>query len=368
MKLLKMAAAWSLALSCLVGSPAAAQTGAPLTPSSTARELAGAVIAAPDLLVAKAYAGQVLGPQVNSASGLVATLKTAQGGDRVRLAPGPYGGVSLAGFTFSPPVTLEAAGAVFTALKLDRVDGLVMEGGTVALDPASSASSASVTDSANVAIRGLEVYGKAVSGLTITRGTKVEVSGGYFHDLRNAVLITAGENVLVTKNKVRRMLSDGMVGSGGPRNLTISYNDMSDFSPQAGAHPDGVQLFTRNATRSAEDIKIIGNRITRGSGGIPQGIFVTTQAGWVLPYRRVEISGNYIEGAMHYGIGLQNADVVEIKGNIVQPIEGQKSRIHLINLSNAVVSGNSAWMITQQGPVVTVTGTRALGFLKPVAP
>jgi hypothetical protein len=305
---------------------------------------------------------------IATAAELIAALKDAKGGETITLAPGVYGVVNFSGLSFEPAVTLEAKGAIVTGLMLKSVSGLTVKDLEIALDPADKLSGCTLTSCTAVRLVAPHVHGKPVSGITLTDCKKSAVIGGDFHDIRNAVVISGGEDIEVSGNKIRRMLSDGVVGSGGPHRVLIADNDMSDFRPQEGAHPDGIQFFTRNAKRSAEDITITGNKITRGAGGIPQGIFVTTQTGWVLPYKRVKIIGNEVEGATHYGIGLQNAEDSEISGNTVQPIEGMKSRIHMINLTNAVVSGNSAWMITQQGPAIPVSGTKTLGFLKPVAP
>jgi nitrous oxidase accessory protein NosD len=307
--------------------------------------------------------------QIGSARELVKALKAARGGEVITLAPGSLGLLEFADLSFDPAVILQAKGASVSGLLMKGVSGLTINDLEIALDPGERLSGCTLTGCTSVRLNAPHVHGKPVSGITLSDCKKSAVVRGNFHELRNAIVVYGGEDIEVSGNKIRGMLSDGIVGANGPHRLLIADNDMSDFTPQAGAHPDGIQFFTRNAKRSAEDIEIRGNKIKRGKGGIPQGIFITTQNGWILPYKRVKIVGNEIEGAMHYGIGLQNAEDVAISDNTVQPIEGQKSRIHLINVTRAVAKNNKVWMITQQGANdLKISGTKTLGFLKPSAP
>lgn len=286
--------------------------------------------------------------QVSNAFTLALALKTAKPGARIVLAPGTYPKLSLGNLQFGAPVTLVATGATAAGLTLDNVSGLRIVGLAVELGDADPSGRLSVANSRNIRLTELKVRGQPLrQGLVIQRSRDIRVDHCSFDGLKNGVVHSASSDVVIEANTFRRMSADGVTGAGSSR-LLIKDNDFSDFAPFAGAHPDAIQIFTKGASASAEDITIVGNRINRGRGGIPQGIFLTDQVG-NLPYRRVVIRDNEIIGAMHNGIAVMHAEDVEISGNTVQPIEGMNSRISLFKVTRGRTFNNRYWKLVEEG-------------------
>lgn len=273
---------------------------------------------------------------VKSAGELTAMLKAAKGGERIKVT-GDLGALTLKGLNFKLPVSIEAAGAKAKSLMLTDVFGLEIAG----LDFGFS----QVRTSGRLRFSGLKVHDATVTGLHLISCAGVLVEGCDFARLKNGVVHADCTDITVQRNTFRGMTSDGVTG-GGTSKLLIEGNDFADFAPSAGAHPDAIQIFMKNTNGPAEDIIIGGNKIRRGAGGIPQGIFITGQ-NTGKRYKRVRIEGNVIEGAMHNGINVSSADGVEITGNTVQPYTGQNSRIHIEDCAGVTVSGNAYAQLTQ---------------------
>lgn len=273
---------------------------------------------------------------VKSAGELLAMLKAAKGGERIKVT-GDLGALTLKGLNFKLPVEIDAAGAKAKSLMLTDVYGLDIAG----LDMGFS----QVRTSGRLWFTGLTVHDAAVTGLHLISCAGVLVEGSEFARLKNGVVHADCTDITVQRNVFREMTSDGVTG-GGTSKLLVENNDFADFAPSLGAHPDGVQIFMKNTNGPAEDIIIRGNRIHRGKGGIPQGIFITGQ-NTGKRYKRVRIEGNVIEGAMHNGINVTSADVVEVIDNTVQPYTGQNSRIHIEDCADVVVVGNAYAQLTQ---------------------
>lgn len=275
---------------------------------------------------------------------LTLAMKTARPGSTIVLAPGSYGQVSLSDLSFETPVTLIAKDVEASGFVLNKVSGLRLVGMTVVLEDPAAGGRLAINDSQNIRISELSARGlPRGQGLFLTRSRNVRVDKSRFEGFRNGVVHSGCYDIAIEGNTFRRLGSDGVTGAGTSR-LLIKDNDFADFSPTPGAHPDAIQIFTKGTTASAEDISIIGNRIRRGSGGIPQGIFITDQTG-TLPYRRVVIRNNVIEGAMHNGIALSHAEDVEVSGNSVQPYDDMNSRINISKVTRGQAFNNRYWKL-----------------------
>lgn len=208
---------------------------------------------------------------------------------------------------------------------------------------------AQVRNSKAIRFTRANVHDSPTSGLGFYSCQGVVVTASTFSNLKNGIVHDHCDDVLVEGNLFTGMTSDGVTGVGGVR-VQIRGNDFRDFNPSPGAHPDAVQFFARNATRASTDIVIDGNRIHRGKGGIPQGIFITTQAGFEqFRYQRVRVTNNEIVGAMYNGISIGGADDVTVTGNTVQPFKDMDSRIQLTGVTKATVTGNKAKVLQGAG-------------------
>ncbi|MBB3892063.1 nitrous oxidase accessory protein NosD [Phenylobacterium haematophilum] len=282
---------------------------------------------------------------VRNALTLTLAMKTASPGATVVLAPGDYGQIALSDLNFGTPVTLVAKDAQTAGFVLKNVTGLRVVGLNVVLDQP-GAGRLAVNDSQNIQFSGLTARGLPTGqGLFFTKSRNIRVEKSSFSGFRNGIVLSNCYDVAIEGSTFRRLGADGVTSNGTSR-LLIKGNDFADFAPTPGSHPDAVQLFTRNTTASAEDITIVGNRIRRGSGGIMQGIFITDQVG-TLPYRRVVIRDNIIEGSMYNGIALMHAEDVEVSGNTVQPYAGMNARINLSGVTGAQVFNNRYWKLLQ---------------------
>lgn len=282
---------------------------------------------------------------VRDASALTLAMTAAGPGATVVLAPGDYGQIALSDLSFDTPVTLIARNAQTTGFLLTNVTGLRIVGLSVALDQP-GAGRLAVNDSQDIQFSELTARGlRTGQGLVFTNSRNVRVEKSSFSGFRNGIVLSGGSDVAIEGNTFRGLGADGVTSNGASR-LLIKGNDFADFDPTPGAHPDAIQLFSRNATASAEDITIVDNRIRRGSGGIMQGIFITDQTG-ALPYRRVVIRDNLIEGSMYNGIAVAHAEDVEVSGNTVQPYEGMNARISLTYVTRGQVFKNRYWKLLQ---------------------
>ena len=285
---------------------------------------------------------------------LTLAMKTARPGATIVLAPGSYGQVSLSDLSFDAPVTLIAKDVELSGLVLNKVSGLRIVGVTVAIEDPTAGGRLAINDSRNIRISEMSARGlPRGQGLFLIRSSNIRVDKSRFEGFRNGVAHSGCYDVAIEGNTFLRLGSDGVTGAGTSR-LLIKDNDFADFAPTPGAHPDAIQIFTKGTTSSAEDISIIGNRIRRGSGGIPQGIFITDQVG-TLPYRRVVIRDNIIEGAMHNGIAVSHAEDVEVSGNSVQPYDDMNSRINITRVTRGQAFNNRYWKLVptdNQGVVV----------------
>ncbi|MGH6999395.1 MAG: right-handed parallel beta-helix repeat-containing protein [Phenylobacterium sp.] len=303
---------------------------------------------------------------VRDAPALTLAMKTASPGATIALAPGDYGQIALSDLRFDTPVTLIARDVQATGFVLKNVAGLRIVGLTVALDQP-GAGRLAVNDSQDIQFSGLAARGlRTGQGLFFTNSRNVRVETSSFSGFRNGIILSGGSEVAIEGNTFRRLGADGITSNGASR-LLIKGNDFADFDPTPGAHPDAIQLFSRNAAASAEDITIVGNRIRRGSGAIMQGIFITDQTG-ALPYRRVVIRDNLIEGSMYNGIAVAHAEDVEVSGNTVQPYEGMNARISLSSVTRGQVFNNRYWKLLQSdNKNVAVKDRPSLSPIRPPA-
>ncbi|WP_309604029.1 right-handed parallel beta-helix repeat-containing protein, partial [Phenylobacterium sp.] len=147
------------------------------------------------------------------------------------------------------------------------------------------------------------------------------------------------DTVMLSGNKLHNIQSDGMHG-GGTSNITITGNTFTDFAPKAGDHPDAIQFWTTGTTEPVHDIVVTDNIITRGAGGVMQGIFMGNEK--MLEYKNVTITGNAVVGGMYNGIYVADASNVTIEGNLVQGYKDMTSWIYMSKITNGVLDNNHA--------------------------
>ncbi len=170
-----------------------------------------------------------------------------------------------------------------------------------------------------------------LTGATIRR---LQITGH-----RNGLTVLNLERAQIVENSIYRMQTDGIRG-GGINASTIARNVIGGFHPAAGDHPDAIQLWSRNQTKSAVDITIEGNVVVRGAGAPIQGIFIEDRIN--LPYRGLVVRNNLVVGGMYNGIMLYGVDGAQVIDNLVVPLEPQMSWIRVQDGRNVELLRNQA--------------------------
>lgn len=280
----------------------------------------------------------------------LATVSSAAPGDVVELAPGDYGSPIIEAKQFAAPgITIKAGpGVVFGDLIIRKhwqgkpAEGIAVVGG--------QAKSVTVGGSNRIAIRDMLVTGplgfRDALDVEITGN---EVAGTQAAPIGTGITVMDADRVLIARNHVHHVQVDGIraVGSAdvlntdgtvktaklGINNVRIAYNKVDSFFPPAGAHPDGLQMWSFG--KVATNIEIVGNWIDYGEGsGVAQGIFVTDGT-----YRNVLIKGNAARGTMWNGITISRATGVVIEDNFTQGRD-TKSWIRTVANTGIAIKGN----------------------------
>jgi parallel beta-helix repeat protein len=262
---------------------------------------------------------------VGTAAALSTALKSAASGDTILLAPGTYSSLSLSNLHFAQDVTIQSQyasnPAVMTGLTLTYSNGLTFKG--LDFKVGSSDNPFQVGASQDIHFVGLDVHGSMDGNATNDRAaflvrssSNISFENSEFQQLSAGVGHLNSDHIVISGNEFHDIVVDGVRG-GGSSYVTIANNDFHDFYPTPGVHPDMIQFWTTNTTRSAHDIVITGNSMMRGDGSTAQGIFIGDEVG-SLPYANVKISGNLLSGTAYNGIFLGHAGNVTVTNNIVQ--------------------------------------------------
>lgn len=288
---------------------------------------------------------------VNSTASLVRALQTAHNGDVISVAAGSYAGVVLKNISIAGNVTITSADpnhpAVFTDLMVKNSSGLTFQNLDFVAQAGAANNSFQVSGSSRIAFNHIEMEGPAnlgsgqeQSAFMIRGSTGVSVSNSEFHNLWHGLSMLDNDGVTVTGNYFHDIRTDGVRG-GGNSNLTVSGNMFTDFYPAPGDHPDAVQIWTTNTTKSASNITVTDNVILRGDGKPMQGIFIQDEVG-TLPFKNVTVTGNLVAGAMYNGIAVKHVDGGVVSGNTVLGTADQRSWVWIDRDTGLSVTDNTA--------------------------
>ena len=198
------------------------------------------------------------------------------------------------------------------------------------------------------------------NGVTDVNSTNIQVQGSLFENVRQGVFNYGSTGVRLTHNTFQNIFDDG-IDSLQVTNLVIDSNFFTNMhiDPTDTVHPDAIQLWTQNATSDSKNIDIEHNTYVRGSGGVAQGIFVTSQNSF--GYQNVTVAHNAIEGAAYNGIWVDHATGVSVTDNVVQPYAGQVSWMVYSNVSGTIANNEVGYQLISQGVnQVTTTGNTTL--------
>lgn len=317
---------------------------------------------------------------VSNTSSLAAALKSAVGGDTIKLLPGTYSDLSFKQpAIFNNPVTITSADlknpAVITDFTLNGWKGLTFSQIEMrALDRPDligahdgSYVAFKFKQCSDIVVDRVRVYGSLdnnpgndVSGISFSDGSKFTVVDSEFEQLKRAILVGRSENVKITGNNIHDMRSDG-TNFVEVKKVEITNNTFSSFFPKDGDHPDAIQFLTKNALTASTDIKISNNVMIKGDGKYFQGIFFRDQQG-NMPFERVNISDNFIAGTGYNGIRIQGANDIKLERNELVSFAGENTTFFLVQGGKGVIAtGNTSANISfgdsvsvvQQGNMIT---------------
>jgi len=318
---------------------------------------------------------------VANPAALLAALKSAVAGGVILLAPGQWPAVTI--YQYHAPgggvVTIQsqyaAHPAVFPAFDISQSSGLTISDVTFATalyNPPTSKQAPTpfvVYSSQRIVLTGLSVHGTLdnnpqddVNCLGLEGDDQVSLLNSEFQQCLDAVTERFNTHLTISGNSIHDIRNDG-IDNGGSSWVTISHNSFTNFYPVGevgvtGDHADAIQFWTQDTTAPAHDIAISDNTFIRGDGHWIQGVFVTDQVG--LPFERVTITGNVIDGGQYNGIMVYGCSGLTVGGNTVQPYSDLVSWIRVDQCAAATVVDNKAGAylyatdtgLTQAGNVV----------------
>lgn len=286
--------------------------------------------------------------KVYDTASLNAAIKAATTPVTLLLAPGSYDAIIVSA---KSGITLQSASntspAVLRALTIKGSSNITVDNIKIA--------------GANTNLQ-YRLYVYQSNGVSLSRISIPGVAGTFDEPLNTAIMIRLSSNVTLSQylvswafhgvsfldcsnltiqnGVIRDMRTDGIRG-GGIHGLVIQGNDISQFHPVTGDHPDGIQLWSTNETESATDITIQDNLVSRDNGGIAQGIFIRDTY-LTLPFLNVKVANNVIAGGMYNGIMISGTITARFQNNKVIGFPDMKSWIRVEYAQDASVEDSQA--------------------------
>lgn len=266
---------------------------------------------------------------VSGQTAFLNALSAAKGGETIRLADGSY---SLGITNIRPASTVNVVGSrnvKFGAFGKITGSANIRFGGVSFWGKAGMADAqyaVRIAASENITFDGVLISGIDGTGFGIyvtTNDVKNSaVRNSELAKFKFAVKIQGGSGWVIEKNRFRGLSSDGVQISNTTGAL-IAANDMGEFAPCCGFHPDAIQMAGPNKA-----MRIIGN-IIRGKA---QGIFsdgqyfqdglavndnnvaVTYPNTIRVPNSSGTASGNVIDGSGAVSYGKKVAPILQLGG------------------------------------------------------
>lgn len=318
--------------------------------------------------------------RVRDASQLQVALDRAQGGERIRLAPGSYGTVLIRDRQFARAITLIGGEGSerprLDTLRISASRNVRVEGVEIGTDqPAGDGAYARIQDSRDIALVGSHVHG-SLDGDPANDGVAVHVIGSTDVTLEKleveeahvGVMVATSDTVRIAGNLLHRLRSDGIM-SAGSDGVTITGNYITDFSPNAADHSDAIQFHNAGVPKGSDRLVIADNVIMQGKGGRMQGIWISD--GQTFPHRNVTITNNLIYINDYYnGIGLNQVEGALVTDNTIlsEPGDKETAWVRVRNASNIRLERNVGDYLFVQENVVGLTQADNLFFPKDGSP
>lgn len=298
---------------------------------------------------------------VANAAQFKTAVRGARGGDTILLAPGHYGNLFISNLNPAGLVTVRSADpnndAVIQQLRVTRSSNFLIEDVDIA-NPipvgGARADAVQVNGSRDISFVGVDMHGSLNGtpwddsrGMAIIGSSRIAVLDSRFTELRAAVTITRGSDIVIAGNTVWNVREGFNVAQGD--DVLIERNLLRDFNPNlaTGEHPDFIQVFS-TGVGATTDLVIRNNVMLQGDSTPVQGIFIRSErAAEGIRHSNIRIENNLYEGTSRHGISVSDASNVTITGNTV--LEGKTPvlapAISLSKVSGGLVANNVASLL-----------------------
>jgi hypothetical protein len=197
-------------------------------------------------------------------------------------------------------------------------------------------------------------YGHGL-GLRVKGSEGVSILNSEFIDYEMALSMGTSKDVIVANNKIKGISFDAMM-FGGMDDVTIAYNEFTDFHSRHLLHQDVVQFTTSGTSGTSNDIKIVGNYIDNPeeTHGFYLGNRMYKDGDMDAYYTNVYIADNRINAADKLAIAVMHGNNVVIENNTLtkNDDEGVQKNIPLINISlyskNVYILNNDVQMVQDE--------------------
>lgn len=319
---------------------------------------------------------------IRSAGRLSQAIAEATPGQRIELAPGDYGGLTLRNVQHpaDAPVVITSADpenpARLSWLDIRSGSGMRFEG--LVFDYTATPDSKSYERPFNVAGSQAIVFRNNLFtgddapraetgqmfptgfGLSVRDSRDVEITGNEIEGFYRGLVVSQSQDMLVDKNDLHSIRMDGM-NFAEVRNVVIEENRIHDFRRvlDSGDHSDMIQFWTNGTKTPSTNVVIRNNLLEAGQGWFTQSIFIRNEevdrgrAGDEMFYRDFVIEGNRIRNAHLHGITTGETHGLIIRNNelVYDPAanpEGERKSVYVPQIrivpssTGVVVTGNRA--------------------------
>lgn len=260
---------------------------------------------------------------VKDSASFVAALATAKPGSVIVIPKGvAIAQLKLSKQKYDPPIKIIGGGSL-TNTSVTECEGITFDG----LELITSGTGGilfPVTKSKRLTFKNCDIHGSLDgnpqndgAAFSVTLSEDISFIDNVFRQVDRCIIANNCKNTVVTGNDMSELRTDGMMFAEMDT-LLISGNAIGNYSPVAGAHPDGIQFMTAGTDVSCNDITIADNVIYRDAdlskpGPSMQGIFLGNEDD--IPFNRVTITGNLLLGTGYRGVSVSHGKDVVIKDN-----------------------------------------------------
>jgi hypothetical protein len=272
---------------------------------------------------------------VSDATQLQSALASATGGDKIIVAPGDYGSVSINGRNYASNVTVQVQSfqnrAHFDGLFIQNSKNLTFTGFDIGraltADEPTFTQLNWIRNSSNIKFSAVHIHGSLDgdpsndgNGLVLSDVTGFNINNSKFTELFRGMHSQRSASVTIQSNEFTNLRSDGITVASTD-GIVIDKNNFSDFRPVLPDHADFIQFWNTGQTKGSSNITIKNNVMMQHYfSGVPetgvQGIFIADPL--EFGYKNILIQNNLLwSNDAHNGITVGGATGVQILGNTV---------------------------------------------------